>query len=229
MPLTLGIDTSSWSTELTLVRDGHELGTSAHYGRDTAERLTAEIHQLLSSHNLDVSTLEAVAVCIGPGSFSGIRAGVAAAQGLALALDVSLVGVGSLYARLSAQVDRPGSYVAALEANKQEYFVQQFDVTSREAALTFEATEPCAAIPTETLEDWAKTRGILYQVNSTQLEESPAGAVALLGERAATLEEGWWQMEDSKPIRSEIGRFKPLYVKRAHAKTIAERAQERSH
>ena len=65
-------------------------------GKGHAERLMAVIDEALAVANLPLKSVERVAVVIGPGSFTGIRVGVAAARGLALALGVESVGVTTL-------------------------------------------------------------------------------------------------------------------------------------
>jgi tRNA threonylcarbamoyladenosine biosynthesis protein TsaB len=70
------------------------LGAGAERGRG----VTAAVDALLARHGLRPADLEAVAVDRGPGSFTGVRVGVATAKGLALALSIPVVGVTSLEA-----------------------------------------------------------------------------------------------------------------------------------
>lgn len=71
---------------------------SPDIGRGHAERLPAVVEEVLSAAGATFSDIERIAVTIGPGSFAGIRVGVAFARGLALALKVPAVGVSSLAA-----------------------------------------------------------------------------------------------------------------------------------
>lgn len=73
--------------------------------------------------------IELVACCIGPGSFTGVRVGVATAKGIALALGLPIVGIGSLevmarayLARLVATPDPDEAAIALLDARKSEVF-----------------------------------------------------------------------------------------------------------
>ncbi len=61
-------------------------------GKGHAERLMAMIDEALAASGLALADLDRVAVTVGPGSFTGIRVGVAAARGLALALGIEAVG-----------------------------------------------------------------------------------------------------------------------------------------
>ena len=83
----------------------------------------------------DFSDLDRIAVTPGPGSFTGVRVGIAAARGLALALDIPAIGIGSLDA-LALPVVRSGNagtVVAALDAKRHEVFVLAQDIASGES------------------------------------------------------------------------------------------------
>lgn len=76
-------------------------------GKGHAERLMGVIEEALSQASMGYADLGMVAVSVGPGSFTGVRVGVSAARGLALALGIPAVGVSSLEALASeARRDR---------------------------------------------------------------------------------------------------------------------------
>jgi len=94
-------------------------------GRGHAERLVPMIADLL-----DGNTPDRILVGVGPGSFTGIRVAIAAAQGLAIGWDCELAGFSSL--ALVAAAAEPGEEVAvALAGGHGELFVQQFDGATR--------------------------------------------------------------------------------------------------
>lgn len=95
--IVLGIETGGQHGGVA-VADGDRLrGEMRFYGvRDYAERLVPWIGSLLDQLDLKEEDLDAVAVSIGPGAFTGIRVGVATAQGLAVALKIPVVPVDSL-------------------------------------------------------------------------------------------------------------------------------------
>ena len=90
-------------------------------GRGHAERLVPMIEELL-----DGRTAKRILVGVGPGSFTGIRVGIAAAQGLAIGWDAGLSGMSSL-ALLAAGAAPAESVAAAMKGGHGELFVQQFD------------------------------------------------------------------------------------------------------
>lgn len=97
-------------------------------GPDQADRLIELIDGVLRDAGLDYGGIDVIAVNCGPGSFTGIRAGVAAARGLALATGRPVVAVNSL--EVVAAVLGPqsaGTIVAALDARRGQVYLQMFD------------------------------------------------------------------------------------------------------
>lgn len=103
-----------------------ELGREApDIGKGHAERLIGVIETALARAGVDKSALDAIAVSVGPGSFTGVRIGVATARGLALALSIRAAGVPTLAAVASeARARHPFRPVlAVLDAKRDELYV----------------------------------------------------------------------------------------------------------
>lgn len=106
-------------------------------GRGHAERLLPMIEEALARACLSFRQIDRIGVVVGPGSFAGIRSGVSAARGFALALDVDLVGVTAFEALVypflaspDKALDRDGSAICAmLDARRGEVYVACFDQT----------------------------------------------------------------------------------------------------
>lgn len=100
-------------------------------GKGHAERLMAVIDQALDQAGLPLDCVGRVAVTVGPGSFTGIRVGVAAARGFALSLGIEAVGVSTLAViGLAAREAHPGKQVlATIDARRDEIYAQLFSAT----------------------------------------------------------------------------------------------------
>lgn len=101
--------------------------------RGHQERLAPLVAELLAEAGLEPAALDRIGVTVGPGSFTGLRVGLAFAKGLGLALDRPVVGVGTLEA-LAASAARPAlpsgtageMIAAAIDARRGQVYVQAF-------------------------------------------------------------------------------------------------------
>lgn len=97
--LILTIETCTDISTLGLVRDGAVLGEAAFPSRHTlAKRMLPRVEWLLGECGLAKTDIGGIAVSLGPGSFTGVRIGAAAAKTLAWALHIPLAGVPTLEA-----------------------------------------------------------------------------------------------------------------------------------
>ena len=117
------MDTATLAGSLALLEDEQILGeVSFNLGRKHTERLLPELDWLFSRLALEPKTIAGIAVGLGPGSFTGVRVGLATAKGLSLGLAVPCVGVLSLDALAQAVRFYPGPILALLDARKGELF-----------------------------------------------------------------------------------------------------------
>ena len=115
MPLILAFDTATDRATSALVGDGELLGERV----SRASTLLADVDALVRQAGAHPRDITGLAVGIGPGSFTGIRIGLAAARGLALALDVPAAGVSTLDALAAGA---PGA-IPVIDAKRSEVFV----------------------------------------------------------------------------------------------------------
>ena len=92
MSLVLAFDCAVSGLGIAIVRDGTRLAGIVEEGRDQAARLLPAIAAVLGEAGVERRELSLIAVTVGPGSFTGVRVGLAAARGLAVALGVPLAG-----------------------------------------------------------------------------------------------------------------------------------------
>jgi tRNA threonylcarbamoyladenosine biosynthesis protein TsaB len=112
--LTLAFDTATDVATSALLEDGDVLAERT--GRPA--RLLEDVDALLAEHDAEPRELKRIVVGTGPGSFTGLRMGLAASRALALALDVEVAGVSTLDALAAGA---PGA-LPVIDARRREVF-----------------------------------------------------------------------------------------------------------
>lgn len=140
----LAISTSTPRGSAALIRDGEATAAVAYVDlQGHAERIFAAIDAALAQAGEHRGAIEALACDVGPGSFTGVRVGVASAKGIALGLGLRLAGVGSLEAMAAAAFATgaagPGDVVlSVIDAKKSEVYAAVYDASGAELVA------PCA-------------------------------------------------------------------------------------
>jgi tRNA threonylcarbamoyladenosine biosynthesis protein TsaB len=121
--MILAIDTSTANCSAAIFADDGALidARDEVIGRGHAERLMPMIEELLAGRSPSQ-----ILIGCGPGSFTGLRVGLAAAHGMAIGWDIPLAGMSSL-ALLAAGAPGDGPVAAAMSGGHGELFVQAFD------------------------------------------------------------------------------------------------------
>jgi len=126
--ITLAFDCAVTGLSAAVLRDDACLARAASPGRDQPARLLPTISHVLDQAKVGRQDIELIAVTVGPGSFTGVRVGLATARGLALALGVPLAGIATttvLLAQDPAEVaaidSRLGDWFCALRGDGQPF------------------------------------------------------------------------------------------------------------
>ena len=121
--LSLAFETSAKAGSVALMHDGRLLGESyQNTGLTHCQTLLAMAQELLKSCGKTVADVQAVAVAAGPGSFTGIRIGVAAAKGFAWGADIPCCGVSTLQA-MALQLGVYNGYVLpVMDARRSQVY-----------------------------------------------------------------------------------------------------------
>lgn len=123
-PVILAFDTSAALCAAALLRGGRIVASVTEpMAKGQAERLMPMLAEVLAGAGVGWADLDAVAVGIGPGNFTGVRISVAAARGIALAAGIPAIGVSTLEA-LAEGAPRPVTAVA--DARRGAFYVQGF-------------------------------------------------------------------------------------------------------
>jgi tRNA threonylcarbamoyladenosine biosynthesis protein TsaB len=125
--LILGLDTCLGACSAALTDGDSVLAEAAEaMTRGHQERLAPMVQALMAGAGVGFSDLDRIAVTVGPGSFTGLRVGLAFAKGLALATGRPCVGVGTLEA-LCASLPGDGRRAAVIDAGRGQIYLQIFE------------------------------------------------------------------------------------------------------
>ena len=224
MARILNIETSTHVCSVSLSQDGRLVDTKeSSEDKSHARLLTLFIQDILDSHNLEVSSLDAIAVSKGPGSYTGLRIGVSTAKGLAYGAGIRLIGINSLQA-LSQAVIRDYSdqltpvgadnilLCPMIDARRMEVYMALYNIANQPVKETDAViiTPDTFASYTDKYKLWlfgtgaAKCREIIDHPNIIFLDdiESSANSMVELSEMAFNGQ----QFED-------VAYFEPFYLK----------------
>ncbi len=133
--VTLGIDSSDEFVSIGILNSDGEKAKIISKSSLADKKSKVILHQffesLMKEANLNISAIDGVAVAVGPGSFTGLRVGLAAAKGICWALNLPLAGVSSLMAiARSSLLD--GKLVAIKNAKRNELYYASFSKNGEE-------------------------------------------------------------------------------------------------
>lgn len=131
MALILQIETTTSSCSVALSRAGETLAVKELDERNIhASSLTLFIEEVLREAGITLHDINAVAVSMGPGSYTGLRIGVSVAKGICYALDIPLLAVDTLKAmasRMSRMHEKPGAlFCPMIDARRMEVYTAVF-------------------------------------------------------------------------------------------------------
>lgn len=123
--IILGLDTCLDACSAAVLEDGAVRAQASHpMARGHQEAIAPLVAEVMAQAGLAFSDLDRIGVTIGPGSFTGLRVGLAFAKGLGAALGRPVVGVGTLSAL--AEPQGPGLVFAAIDARRDQIYLQAF-------------------------------------------------------------------------------------------------------
>ena len=222
MALILCIETGTDICSVGLSRDGELISLrESDEGRDHAKRVGVFVDELLRENDVAPDELNAIAVGMGPGSYTGLRIGVSFAKGMCYGLQIPLVAVGSLDALAQVAIEDNEAGILdvdnwddavlcpMVDARRMEVYTRLFDAKGE--ALSEVSAE---IVNEESFAEWrkdrqlvifgngaAKCREVLPDATYVNITPSARGLARLAEQR---LQEG--KTED-------IAYFEPFYLK----------------
>jgi tRNA threonylcarbamoyladenosine biosynthesis protein TsaB len=229
----MALDTTSRAGSVAIVEDGRIVLERAGDGSRThGERLPGELAAL----GVGWSSVDVFAVCAGPGSFTGLRIGIATIQGLAFVARRPVVGISALeaVAQLASRDVAEGATIASwIDAHRGEVFSALYQISAAplftpERLVEIEA--PAVASPSATLDTWSRRdlRSTVFAGDGAARYVpalSTGGAIMRLAQ-PALLAGAVGAMAAVRAERGEAGSpdaVRPLYIRRPDAELARER------
>ncbi|MGN6294433.1 MAG: tRNA (adenosine(37)-N6)-threonylcarbamoyltransferase complex dimerization subunit type 1 TsaB [Chitinophagaceae bacterium] len=214
MALILHIDTSVEGASVCLARDSAVLHPALNNRqKDQPGWLHTSIRQLMADMNLGMNELEAVAVAIGPGSYTGLRVGLSAAKGICFALNIPLIAINTLEMMAFSTTEKGDDALLCpmIDARRMEVFTAVYNSELKEVMA------PCAMIldGTNFAQLLAGHRMIFSGNGSKKLKPVLSHPNASFSEKIATAEDmvhlaGQYFLEKRF---ANLAYTEPLYVK----------------
>jgi len=247
--LTLALDTTTVAGSLALARDDRLLeATTGTPDRTHGERLPGELVALLSRHDATLREVERFVVAAGPGSFTGLRVGIATAQGLALTLGRPVIAIPVFDAlveiarrRTTGGAVAPAAIVPWMDGARREVFSAIYaPATERASAAAVPAWRlevgPVAERPLPLLERWgARLGGRLVWFIGDAVIEHQASLLAAAGPGSRILADlpvlaGTLAVMASRPPWRDgpatPHALRPIYVRRPDAEIARDRRRK---
>lgn len=177
----LAIESSAKAASVAIVEDGKILGeTFLNCGLTHSVTVMPSVEWLLGMANLKISDIERIAITEGPGSFTGLRIGMAAVKGLAWACDIPCCGVSTLECAAMGAAHIDGIICAAMDARANQVYNALF--LADDGKLTRISEDRAITIPEllEELEEYENV--ILVGDGALLLDEKSGGCYTLAPE-----------------------------------------------
>lgn len=224
----LAIDTATLVSSVAIATQDTLVAELTIQTRKThSERLMPHIASLLSMAEMSQTSLKAVAVSIGPGSFTGLRIGLATAKALSYALQIPLIGVPTL-AALAFACPAPGVLLAPmLDAQKGNVYLGLYEWQN---GTVVEIEPPRVVAFDEAQNELSRQQRSVLMLGEAAvmykesiLYPAPPHAVMPRAGSVAVLAQQMYE----QGVRHDVATLEPLYIRRSEAEELWERRQSR--
>ena len=230
----LGIDTSTMAANVAVLEDDKLICEYTINTKKThSQKLMPMIENMLKLSDLDIKEIDAKAICVGPGSFTGLRIGMATAKAMAHVNNIPLIGVNSLEI-LGANMDLCNRNICSiLDAQRNQvymnkYILKDYKITELEE-ISIKAIDELLEEISSSNEDWVLVGEAVYKYKE-KIEEisnitipSPANNIT----KASTL---CFVARDKMLANDQVYNcynINPMYIRKSQAEEQYEEKQKR--
>ena len=229
----LGIDTSTMAANVAVLEDDKLICEYTINTKKThSQKLMPMIENMLKLSDLDIKEIDAIAICVGPGSFTGLRIGMATAKAMAHVNNIPLIGVNSLEI-LGANMDLCNRNICSiLDAQRNQvymnkYILKDYKITELEE-ISIKAIDELLEEISSSNEDWVLVGEAVYKYKE-KIEEisnitipSPANNIT----KASTL---CFVARDKMLANDQVYNcynINPMYIRKSQAEEQYEEKQK---
>lgn len=213
MAIVLNIDTAVEIASVCVAENAHSLQFAMNSSqKDHASWLHPAIQKVLKEAGLEVNELKAIAVTIGPGSYTGLRVGLSAAKGLCFALGIPLIAIHTLEMMAYANKDHDADlFCPLIDARRMEVFMAVYDKMLKSVI-----APKAMIISTDSFDTLLASNKVVFSGNgSTKLKKIVYHSNAVFSNTIATAADMSWlscQYFNEKKF-ADLAYTEPLYIK----------------
>ena len=230
----LGIDTSTMAANVAVLEDDKLICEYTINTKKThSQKLMPMIENILKLSDLDIKEIDAIAICVGPGSFTGLRIGMATAKAMAHVNNIPLIGVNSLEI-LGANMDLCNRNICSiLDAQRNQVYMNKYilkdDKITELEEISIKPIDELLEEISSSNEDWVLVGEAVYKYKE-KIEEisnitipSPANNIT----KASTL---CFVARDKMLSNDQVYNcynINPMYIRKSQAEEQYEEKQKR--
>ena len=230
----LGIDTSTMAANVAVLEDDKLICEYTINTKKThSQKLMPMIENMLKLSDLDIKEIDAIAICVGPGSFTGLRIGMATAKAMAHVNNIPLIGVNSLEI-LGANMDLCNRNICSrLDARRNQVYMNKYilkdDKITELEEISIKPIDELLEEISSSNEDWVLVGEAVYKYKE-KIEEisnitipSPANNIT----KASTL---CFVARDKMLANDQVYNcynINPMYIRKSQAEEQYEEKQKR--
>lgn len=230
----LGIDTSTMAANVAVLEDDKLICEYTINTKKThSQKLMPMIENMLKFSDLDIKEIDAIAICVGPGSFTGLRIGMATAKAMAHVNNIPLIGINSLEI-LGANMDLCNRNICSiLDAQRNQVYMNKYilkdDKITELEEISIKPIDELLEEISSSNEDWVLVGEAVYKYKE-KIEEisnitipSPANNIT----KASTL---CFVARDKMLANDQVYNcynINPMYIRKSQAEEQYEEKQKR--
>ena len=228
--LTLALDTATRVCTVGLVQDGHVLAEyDISVGLTHSEGLMPQLDQMFTRTGIKKENTDRIAVSIGPGSFTGLRIGLAAAEAMAYAWRCGICGVNTLEAMAyNIPVERV-VLAPVLDAQKGNFYTAFYEWDAGELREIRPVEMSDAGTLLQQLQAWGKPVLLMGECEKLMKQELPDGiSIAPEQVRLPKASSVALAAEGTEPLTGEdVFTLRPYYIRKSEAEELWEKRHPR--